>query len=341
MDQKNSLFDHPIFVCGHPKSGTSLLVSLLDSHPQLLVYPNETFFFRGFVSEINNRDLDEKISLAQRYLLHFFESGSNNLDDLQMVENARDRHFMDYVRTCEFMSQEIGLNGIRHDGDLLGAAIYAYGQTHGFYSEETVYWIEKTPYNEHFADLIFQWWPDAHCIHIVRDPRDNFATYKRKHPGLSAEDFSLGWSSSTKVGFDNQDLYGEKRYLMLKYEDLTSDPETIIQQIIAFLGIRDEETLRVPTSNGIPWEGNSQYGDKFQGISTKPVGRWKQELSSNQKEVIETICAESMGLLGYDFQRRSRLKSYFYIFNWQLKQVPALRGDISKVLKQRFGTLPN
>ena len=35
----------PIFIIGHPKSGTSLLNALLDSHPQLLVLPEETDYY--------------------------------------------------------------------------------------------------------------------------------------------------------------------------------------------------------------------------------------------------------------------------------------------------------
>lgn len=43
------LRDRPIFICGHPKSGTSLLRNLLDFHPQLVVYPEESRFFRQFL----------------------------------------------------------------------------------------------------------------------------------------------------------------------------------------------------------------------------------------------------------------------------------------------------
>ena len=341
MNGNKNLRDHPIFICGHPKSGTTLLVSLFDSHPQLIVYPDETFFFRGFVPEIRNRDLDEKLSLAQRYLLHFFERSFTNSGGQNSVESSQDQRLQDYVRTCELMLEDINVHGIQHDGDLLSAAIYAYGRTHDKLSSDTLYWIEKTPYNEHFAELIFNWWPDAHCIHIVRDPRDNYVTYQRKHKGLSAEDFSLGWNSSIKVGFNNRERYGKKNYLILRYEDLTTNPERSLQQIIDFLGISDEEILRIPTSDGIPWEGNSQFGDKFRGISTKPVGRWKRELSSKNTEIVEAICAESMKIIGYESQNRSRLKSFFYIFSWALTQVPALPGDISKVLKKRFGMLPH
>jgi hypothetical protein len=337
MNEKDTLRDHPIFICGHPKSGTTLLVSLLDSHPQLLVYPNETFFFRGFVPEMRKRDLDEKVSLAQRYLLHFFERESINPDN----QDSENQVFVDYAKTCQEMVYEVETNGIRHDGDLLSAAIIAYAQVNSKISLETKYWIEKTPYNEHFAQLIFDWWPEARCIHIVRDPRDNYLTYQRKHRGLSAEDFSVGWNSSLNAGTQNQKNYGRDHYHMLRYEDLTIESEKTLQELIGFLGIEDDDVLRVPTSDGIPWEGNSQFGDKFQGISSKPVGRWKRELDDRKANIIESICAENMSRESYKFEKKSQLNSLFHLWSWRLRQVPSLRGDISRMMKQRFGMLPH
>jgi hypothetical protein len=340
MNEKNTLRDHPIFICGHPKSGTTLLVALLDSHPQLIVYPNETFFFRGFVPEMRKRDLDEKITLAQRYLLHYFEQGWSVAEKQDSILQSQDQYFIDYVKTCLALFEEVDTNGMRHDGDLLSAAILAYGQVHGKITAETNYWTEKTPYNEHFAQMIFDWWPDARCIHIVRDPRDNFLTYQRKHHGLSAEDFSVGWNSSLNAGIQNQKKYGKDHYHLLRYEDLTIEPESTLQELISFLGIQDDNVLRIPTSDGNPWAGNSQFGDKFQGISSRPVGRWKRELDGKKVNIIESLCADLMSQEGYEFELNSKLKSIFHLWSWRLKQVPALRGDISKLMKQRFGMLP-
>ena len=341
MSERNLLRDRPIFICGHPKSGTSLLVSLLDSHPQLVVYPNETFFFRGFIPEIQKRDLDEKITLAQRYLLQFFEPDLSYSEDQEQGDSSQDQRFMNYARTCQVLQQVVEGDSIRNDGDLLSASVIAYGQVYGKLSRETIYWIEKTPYNEHFAEVMFNWWPDARCIHIVRDPRDNYLTYKRKHDGLLAEDFAVGWNSSLSAGIQNRKDYGKDHYFILRYEDLTNDPETSVQELISFLGIDDDGILRIPTSDGKPWEGNSQFGDKFQGISNKPVGRWKHELSVRDVDIIEAICADYMEKQGYEFQKKSPLKSNLFLWSWRLKQVPALRGDISKMIKQRFGMLPH
>lgn len=341
MNEKDTLRDHPIFICGHPKSGTTLLVSLLDSHPQLLVYPNETFFFRGFVPEMRKRDLDEKVSLAQRYLLHFFERDYVKPNNQESDESLLNQVFEDYAKTCQELVNVVGAYGVRHDGDLLSAAVIAYARVNGRVSLETKYWIEKTPYNEHFAQQIFAWWPEARCIHIVRDPRDNYLTYQRKHRGLSAEDFSVGWNSSLNAGIQNQKNYGSDHYHLLRYEDLTIEPEKTLQELIGFLGIEDDDVLRVPTSDGIPWEGNSQFGDKFQGISSKPVGRWKRELDDRKANIIESICAEYMSIEGYKFEKKSQLNSTLHLWRWRLRQIPALRGDISRMVKQRFGMLPH
>src|SRR6185503_18605589 len=38
----------PVFICGHQRSGTTLLQNLLDDHPQLLVLPSEGTYFASF-----------------------------------------------------------------------------------------------------------------------------------------------------------------------------------------------------------------------------------------------------------------------------------------------------
>src|SRR5690606_8473506 len=40
--------DRPVFICGHHRSGTTLLQELLDGHPELLVLPSEGTYFSSF-----------------------------------------------------------------------------------------------------------------------------------------------------------------------------------------------------------------------------------------------------------------------------------------------------
>jgi hypothetical protein len=48
-----------------------------------------------------------------------------------------------------------------------------------------------------------------------------------------------------------------------------------------------------------------------------------------------------MGEENYEFENKSHLKSIVHLWRWRIKQVPALRADISRMMKQRFGMLPH
>lgn len=56
--------NHPIIICGAPRSGTTLLTSILDSHPEIVCIPYETMLFiprkRG---ELNHDSLRIRITL--------------------------------------------------------------------------------------------------------------------------------------------------------------------------------------------------------------------------------------------------------------------------------------
>lgn len=325
----NELRDRPIFICGHPKSGTTLLISLLDSHPQLVVYPEETYFFRYLIPDIGTASDEEKIALAQRSLLHFFS-----------WETTQDQEvFQSYANMCLTMQRILQETGLRHDGDLLATAMLAFGKVHNLLSNQSRYWVEKTPYNEHFGKMIFNYWPEARCIHIVRDPRDNFATYHRKHPGLSAAEFSWRWKKSLRAGYLNQQQFGAHRYLIMRYEDLTNDPETKLKEIISFLGIEDHPTLRQPTNFGVPWGGNSMFNDTFSGISSKPSGRWKAELDADVVAVIETACKNQMPAVHYPTMGKHSLSAYLKIIDWQIKRTRWVPRQIAQIIKQRWQIL--
>src|SRR5512139_3164150 len=72
------LRDSPVFIAGHPKSGTSLLRSVLDSHPELVAYPEESQFFRRYLPKIGQASLPEKLALSDHYLTHIFEWNQEN-----------------------------------------------------------------------------------------------------------------------------------------------------------------------------------------------------------------------------------------------------------------------
>jgi hypothetical protein len=159
--------------------------------------------------------------------------------------------------------------------------------------------VEKSPYNEYFAQQIFAWWPEACCVHILRDPRDNFVSYRRKHSDWRAEFFANNWRRSTQAGDDNQQRFGAQRYLILRYEDLVRSPEAKLKELAEFLDIDWDASLTAPTRAGEQWAGNSMFADQFQSISAAPVARWKESLATEEAAVIEWITRPLLEKWGY------------------------------------------
>ena len=157
MTGLEQLRDRPVFICGHPKSGTSLVRAVLDSHPQLVVYPEETLFFRRFLPQAEDLDLEDQLELAERTIIHIFLW---NMDDPPPDQDGfpdRDYStisFQDVQRSMENIAKE----NYRHPGDILYASIIAYGQVNKQIGSGTVHWVEKSPYNEYYADMIFEFW---------------------------------------------------------------------------------------------------------------------------------------------------------------------------------------
>jgi len=289
----------PVFICGHPKAGTSLLRSLLDDHPQLVTYPEETLFFRRFLPQAKGKTLGEKERLAAELLFHIFEWNTENPPAHQA--GYPDRDYADYISFADVRNAFNAISEVKmaHDGDLLFASVMAFGEATGRVGAKTKWWVEKSPYNENFFAQIRAWWPGAKCIHIVRDPRDNFASYQHKHSEWTPGFFAGNWRASTARGLANRDMAGTDAYWMLRYEDLVRKPEETIADLRAFLDIDDDPTLRVPTRAGVAWKGNSMFADQFEAISTAPIGRWERDLEAEEVYIIQSVCKAGMEALGY------------------------------------------
>ena len=315
---QENLRDRPVFICGHPKSGTSLLRSLLDAHPQLVVYPEETGFFRRYLPAIQGLDLEEKVALAEEKLIHIFTWNQQQPPPSQVGFPDRDYSGVHFEAVRLAMIGQLTLNGFRHDGDLLSAAILAFGQVTGQLSDDTLWWVEKTPYDERYAEQIYTWWPQARCIHIVRDPRDNFLSYHQKHAGWNARVFAQNWVDSTGAGLENRAHYGTENYMIVRYEDLVQKPNETLSDICNYLGIYQTDMLWVPTRNGEAWMGNSMFTERFKGISSTPVERWKGSLKPEDAGVIALLAGSLMGVLGYPVEGRIPARAYLRVARWRL-----------------------
>ena len=98
-------------------------------------------------------------------------------------------------------------------------------------------WGDQLAFIERYAEPIFDAYPEARIIHMVRHPRQRFenlaagTTYRTGKVGWEI----ARWIFSVRLGLRNQQRYPDQ-YRILKYETLMSRREETLCEICDFIG---------------------------------------------------------------------------------------------------------
>jgi hypothetical protein len=268
----------PLFIAGPDRSGTTLMYALLASHPDVSMV-RRTNMWRYFHGRYG--DLAEAANL-ERCLTAMV--GYRRMRHLGPDPDRIRREFLQGAPTYGRLFALFHL----HNAERVGAGR----------------WGDKSLHTEHYADRVFAEFPDARIIHMVRDPRDRYASVRARHErDLSRVGAATGrWLASTRAARRNQARYPD-RYLLVRYEDLARAPGPKMREICAAVGlVYSPIVLSLP---GAPEHrdrgGNSSFGDLEPGkISTRAIGRFREALPTVDIAFIQLVAGPQMAALGYD-----------------------------------------
>ena len=109
--------------------------------------------------------------------------------------------------------------------------------------------------------------------------------------------------------------------MIIRFEDLVSNPEKLCREICAFIGEEfDPVMLTMEGANRYKNSGGNSSFEKIApgSISTKPVGRYKQVLSGSEILFIQLFTRNIMQEFGYSLDKislppKEKLKYYLWI----------------------------
>src|SRR5215218_8096124 len=206
--------ERPIFVVGYQRSGTTLLQSLLGAHERIAAPPELHFILR--------------VAYFQDYFGDLAEDGN-----LRRALHEALNPPVDLLAECGFSEEELferARSGPRTYAGLFAAIMDDFAERAG-----KGRWAEKTPSQR--PDDIYNLFPDALVVHILRDPREVVASnvewaVERRNAAAIARDLRRFTLESIERGR----RAGPGHYLQLRHEDLTRDPEATLRQICTFVG---------------------------------------------------------------------------------------------------------
>ena len=297
------------FIAGQAKSGTTLLVALLDNHPELLVLPEETAYFPTVLTKYGQRGRRGQFDYITR------ESLSNVLFGGPCKWGKRD---YSYFPTARFLQtfEQMAFDPVNAERDLLVIMQEAYAAILGRSFDSITRWVEKTPANRKYLAAIHSRFPHARILVTMRDPRAIFAAQialeKTRQLGTFSTYYCIShWREVAKVVLRAREDR-DTTLFAVPYEKLVLEPAKWMEQICAFLNIEyDPAVVLTPTKAGKFWEGNSATETAFTRVSTEPLTRWQSDLSEEEIGWVEWHCRDLMPEFGYEPKLGERSLRHF------------------------------
>lgn len=233
-----------LFIVGCPRSGTTLLQSLLAAHPQITSFPESHFFESLAPANPFIKNLGIGLASGQRSQKRFKrflsiihqEKMEEYLPSFPLFIN---QYVSAFVQILDKLTQEKGKS----------------------------LWIEKTPGHLYQIPLIQQMVEGAKFIHIIRNGSDVVASLyevTQKHPEIWGDEWTLEqcirqWKKDIEI---TQIYFSQPNHTLVKYEQLVENPQVVLMKLCEFLEVSFDEVML------------QEYGTASKGLIRKDES-WK------------------------------------------------------------------
>ena len=265
----NNMYKEPVFIVGVPRSGTTLLQSLLCNTDHYFPVPETHFFSRA------------ALGLPGKNLSH------ENKKEILRILHKKARIRIAIQSLCKLKSKR----------EIFEYIINIYNR------DNRSTFLEKTPRHALFYLEIKQWYPDARFICMIRDPRNTISSILKmgKENEKSAIIFSMLYNKIVK---NILIISKEKNVHVVRYEDLTDKPEKTLKNIFKFLKLQYNSKY-LADINAPPeiislhehWKKNNLLIKTIQANDTE---RWRSVLSEEIGHLVCFLTKAYAVRLGYD-----------------------------------------
>lgn len=268
-----------VFIVGRGRSGTTLLKSMLDRHPDIAIAP-ESLFVISVYSRYRAGKWDKRRVL--RFFNDIWLEGrlqnwgfDKELLKKRLLDNAGTANFSDL---CRIVYQEYASQNGKKNVAIVG---------------------DKNPHYALFLHKLLKIFPDAHFIHLLRDYRDNVLSYKGVTFDLkNTAALSYRWVLYNKNVKKFASEYPD-RSLQVKYEDLVLSSLVTLEKICAFIGVEYKSQMLESNDTSVkinqPWHKN---------VSRPPdpglLSQWESRMSVKDLIIAESIAGKYGQEFGYE-----------------------------------------
>jgi Sulfotransferase family len=286
----------PVFIVGCGRSGTTLLRLMLDAHPDLAI-PGESHF----------------IPALWRARRQYRSHGALQVERLAEAI-MRSREFRQWGVPEHRVWTRVRQLAAPDLGDVIESVYLAYADERG-----KVRWGDKTPRYVRSLPLLADLFPTARFVHIVRDGRDVWMSYRSVPWGpRDVWTASRKWLRDVGAGRAAASELGRERYIEISYERLVEDPRGTLTELCAFATLPfDERMLDFHRDAGRRLEappGETSFHASVTKALTPGLRDWRTEMPPDEILNFEAVAGPLLAELGYELRyplvpRRLRIRA--------------------------------
>lgn len=220
--------NNPIFILGNPRSGTSLLRSLINSHKNVVI-PPECGFMHFLYNKYKNFELDQlDLFLEDLFLCKKFEGWFMNKKELKV-----------------FLLK----NKPKNYNTLIYFVYKFYGQKS---KKDVLFWGDKNNYYINHLNDLNEIFPNSKYIHLIRNPKDVLVSYLKVNE-LDQSKYKPKFSNNNleiiNSWIDNNNnitmFLNEKKvnHIVINYETLLTETKFVVDEIFNFIGISSDSVI--------------------------------------------------------------------------------------------------
>jgi hypothetical protein len=166
-------------------------------------------------------------------------------------------------------------------------------------------WGEKTPHHTLHWETIREGFPNLKVVHLVRDGRDvalsfRAAPFGPKHVYPAAHHWVRYLSAAEAAGA----ALSEGAFLVVRYEDLVSQPERELRRVCAHLGESYDPAMLGYHEQGIPYPTDKRNSRNLaRPVQADLVERWRGRLTDREQRIFEAVAGDHLQRYGYPVSR--------------------------------------
>jgi len=245
--------------------GGNVTLRLLDGHPELYVYP--------FESQLGNRHTVDYLSSLERFQYRYpeFPAGLSIIELYELFYDEELKTLLRKPNSTKFskvdlkMDEELRIQHfckILEGQDLTRANIVAaffkatfQAWTNYKESDRNHTYVGYSPIIGIDAHKILFDFPNAHIVHVVRNPLSAYSDTKKRPFPLPFEQYIMSWNLYHHLLLMQQSQNPD-RITIVRYEDIIGDTEKTLRMICERIGLEFSDTLLYPSFNGLDITNN-------------------------------------------------------------------------------------